>query len=1074
MARPNQIRAALAKKEKAKRKRAIHRQHIDDQRQSWSFWLFALLAFGERVSGERPRFLAERGIAAGRPLLNNSTSTELTFLGGPLEHPLEHLQHPLSAIDPRPILPSIIVPKPQSQIKKSPIEKSSVKKSKPIDLEVSFDLACRNGNVLMVRQLLYREKIAPFFLKGGFSSFHTALYNRQLDVIRVLLEFGVNTQMGVLIQGEQPIIVTPLGYAIYTNDFNMVKMLLTVGKVDPRQPCVLESKQETPVELATRLEYTMLKTMLSTAIEKYKAIDSVAEVSTFRKVGAIFNEVNQELFNEITDVQIITGYQLYRSPRGTVIYERVKNAKINGIYQKRLVMFPTGETYEFFLAILLGNYEDMLSLSSRADLNYLLPSNLNYMFLTSFSRDPRIQRFPLRINADLHQKTAIGSTVLHALATNPHATAIGDFVLRGADVNAQDDMGDTPLMLALLTGNWDQAKQFLDAGADPYIFNKKGENVETYARQSAVLSSELNRYFMAKKGKPFMLQQEEVAENDYLTLILMGGGAVGFLVMFLYFIRRMVIGDNAPAEIIVRNETPNPKEKQQNKFTENSLIPRQIATNSNDPHLEIKQKKDTLVLTIKKLHSSIDQTLKNNVGTELERSQEKNKDLAEKLQKRYENLLKTSRRSKIISEQELDRLPGDLNLLESPFFDNYRTKLEEYIKKFKEYDSQDLRAMPIDRLEVLQQELHELQQEIQENEKFALNEETDAKNAGIRAEKKITALETRIEKSAEKNEKGSVRRTEKDEKRKDSKVEKSEKRKEKNFVTERKDVKISSSSHGYFKKGSDRIQLNSNQKAFVKALRDDLDLLSNILNPSMVDCYTADLGLEEEAGCFYGCAYFVMRICQRIEIMNHLKLEKYTPFGWNYGSAMAIRNSLMHHLDHWLYCRDDLINFSRELSGKFFKTIHDLEKGYIGQIVFIKIIKPEFVEDSLELKRNMLGLLVPDYLKLARQARSLEEQGLYENARAFHGILKGFISALGQTLKDLGYQDNLFIQHRDSIGHSFKEQSSSDSGEFKDEIDSNALLALCEEGILDELQFLVQKISPDQSSDQSSSSYRCH
>jgi hypothetical protein len=76
-------------------------------------------------------------------------------------------------------------------------------------------------------------------------------------------------------------------------------------------------------------------------------------------------------------------------------------------------------------------------------------------------------------------------TALHFLAERGSVSMIPLLVAYGADVNAQDANGDTPLLVALNATRIAAAKALLDAGADATLANRAGVSPETRARSSS-------------------------------------------------------------------------------------------------------------------------------------------------------------------------------------------------------------------------------------------------------------------------------------------------------------------------------------------------------------------------------------------------------------------------------------------------------------------------------------------------------------------------------------------------------------------------------------------------------------
>lgn len=72
----------------------------------------------------------------------------------------------------------------------------------------------------------------------------------------------------------------------------------------------------------------------------------------------------------------------------------------------------------------------------------------------------------------INSKNLSGWTALHQAARGRDASYIKFLIERGADVNAKDEAGDTPLIIAMIYGTKDTVECLLDAGADPNIRNE--------------------------------------------------------------------------------------------------------------------------------------------------------------------------------------------------------------------------------------------------------------------------------------------------------------------------------------------------------------------------------------------------------------------------------------------------------------------------------------------------------------------------------------------------------------------------------------------------------------------------
>lgn len=84
----------------------------------------------------------------------------------------------------------------------------------------------------------------------------------------------------------------------------------------------------------------------------------------------------------------------------------------------------------------------------------------------------------LDLGADLALRGPTGTTVVHMVAAYPRTLPLlGGIVARGADVNARDRYGQTPLMTAVLRGHVRGARALLALGADPRLRDDQGGTV---------------------------------------------------------------------------------------------------------------------------------------------------------------------------------------------------------------------------------------------------------------------------------------------------------------------------------------------------------------------------------------------------------------------------------------------------------------------------------------------------------------------------------------------------------------------------------------------------------------------
>ncbi|HEY6293821.1 MAG TPA: ankyrin repeat domain-containing protein [Terriglobia bacterium] len=152
----------------------------------------------------------------------------------------------------------------------------------------------------------------------------------------------------------------------------------------------------------------------------------------------------------------------------------------------------TGVTFDaspLFLAAMAGDVESMrLLLAKGADPNRQM--KLVGMFPTSpllavvTFGDPAVIRELVDGGANIHEKDADGMTALHWAVVAHHTDAVRALLAAGADVNAVDRFGYTPLLYAATIdfGDAETATVLLAAGANPNVKDKKGKTAMAQAQ----------------------------------------------------------------------------------------------------------------------------------------------------------------------------------------------------------------------------------------------------------------------------------------------------------------------------------------------------------------------------------------------------------------------------------------------------------------------------------------------------------------------------------------------------------------------------------------------------------------
>ena len=144
---------------------------------------------------------------------------------------------------------------------------------------------------------------------------------------------------------------------------------------------------------------------------------------------------------------------------------------------------------------------DVLLASPKIDVNLANSYRETPLMYTALLGDlPRSQAL-LSKGAKVNQS---GWSALHYAAIKGHTQIVRLLLANGAAVNEPSPDGDTPLILAVRSGDVDSVQALIRAGADPLLSNFKAQNAIETARSEgkSSLAAALEKIVAAKKTQP--------------------------------------------------------------------------------------------------------------------------------------------------------------------------------------------------------------------------------------------------------------------------------------------------------------------------------------------------------------------------------------------------------------------------------------------------------------------------------------------------------------------------------------------------------------------------------------------
>jgi ankyrin repeat protein len=143
---------------------------------------------------------------------------------------------------------------------------------------------------------------------------------------------------------------------------------------------------------------------------------------------------------------------------------------------------------------------DVLLASPKIDFNLPNSHNETPLMYTALVGDlPRTQQI-LSKGARVNQP---GWSALHYAAIKGHTKIVSLLISKGANVNEHSPDGDTPLILAVRSGDVDTVQALIKAGADPLLSNFKAQNAIETAKSEGrkSLATALEKIAESRKAK---------------------------------------------------------------------------------------------------------------------------------------------------------------------------------------------------------------------------------------------------------------------------------------------------------------------------------------------------------------------------------------------------------------------------------------------------------------------------------------------------------------------------------------------------------------------------------------------
>lgn len=134
----------------------------------------------------------------------------------------------------------------------------------------------------------------------------------------------------------------------------------------------------------------------------------------------------------------------------------------------------------------------------------------NALHLAAMNADTQLLASALKAGGDVNSKSGwANSSLLITAITGGNDGNIDLLIESGADLNQEDDAGQTPLIVAAMLNDYRTVHKLLMAGSDPKIKTVYGENLLSYVFSERIsIDPESDNFVWKEKVRKFLHERE--------------------------------------------------------------------------------------------------------------------------------------------------------------------------------------------------------------------------------------------------------------------------------------------------------------------------------------------------------------------------------------------------------------------------------------------------------------------------------------------------------------------------------------------------------------------------------------